>query len=212
MKRLLDLFSLARRIPAFMYACVGVVGIAGGLWQWHLHAVAAAEKRGAQQVLDAAKFDSTLIANVAAARRMVERNTDSVITVVRWRVGRVDSAAIIAAALARQLPPEIDTLPSVVALKTAVFDLERATRAMRDSLPAQIKAAVDIERANGAMERGVLVAQLTESRLINARQAEQITELSKRPTRITLVKVGATALGAGFAAGRWIVPLFTHHK
>lgn len=195
----------AKRIPTLVWVVVVGAGLAAGAWTWHgtwhRNAVTAAYAKGRKDLLEKAQFDTTLLAMFTKQRAAQQQRTDSVITVVKWRVAAVDSQAIVAAALARQLPPDIAALPEVVELKAAVFSVEASTRRLRDSIPQLIERAVLEERATQQLEVAAARAAVTAARLENITLTDSIAVLEKRPRWSTVRKVGAYAAGAGVVLG-----------
>jgi len=178
--------EIGRVLTPKQWVALGVaIGVMGAI-AWHLHtdrvAIAEAKESGRKSALEAARFDSALRAIIRKQVDTAQRRTDSVRTVVRWRVASVDSQAIAAATLAHQLPPSVDTLPAVVALKDAVFTLAATVKDLRADIHADSIALADERKAVRAAFMMDSTA-IESARLANIAQRDTITTLTKRPTR-----------------------------
>lgn len=207
MRRTLALLTrlgqFAHSIPTVGYVfALSVTVVSAGAW-WHGRAVDAMFERGRQDVIRAAKMDSTILEFAIAAQVLARSRTDTVIRYITQQAARVDSEAIAAAALARQVPVLYDSVPEVRALKAAVFRMEVTVHALTDSIPKLLQT-IDSERATARMTQDVLSAELTAAKIIIVAKSDSIAELEKRPTWGTVGKI-STGVVVVVEIGRAIV-------
>lgn len=191
------------RVPWYVWMTVVALAV---IWVHLAHdqtAKAEAYARGRAEALAAAHFDSTLLHMTRSALDSAKHRTDSVRTVVRWRTARVDSAAIMASALAQQLPPDLDSLPAIVQLKSAVFRVEAEAQKLTAENDSLTKA-IDSERAAHRMAIDVMAAQITQAHLETTREHEARVIAEKRPTRGKMAIVTTTVgVIVGVASFLW---------
>lgn len=201
MNKLLTLWRWLRSLPTLAYSIASVVTLGCILYAYHTHATNAAFARGQADVTERANALSDTVARLRAdtVSKQARQRTDSVRTVITWRVAQVDSAAIAAVALAQQLPPEIDTIPAVVELKQAVLTLgARVTELVTANTDFTVTLAD--ERSAHTAQVSFLTRDLTASQ---QREIGLADALTKRPRWRTVVKgvvYGAVA-GAGTLYG-----------
>lgn len=185
MSHLMRAWSFAKGVPSLVGLALTVFGVAVGAWQWHGGAVSDAYAKGRTDVLDQARVDSALIAMTIDARAKAMARTDTVRDTVRVRVERVREVAVRVPDSVRVAYPVVDTLVVESARLVAAVD--------------SLTQAIDMERATNAMALAVITAQLTESRLVNIRQADSLRAEVARPKRTIKGTVISAAIGAGLA-------------
>jgi len=182
--------ALLRGLPWPVYA----VAFIACLLAWHLHgdkaARAAARLDGRNEALaEAARMDSAADAAATVARANVDtarRTTDSARVRVRVRAEAIDSTAQRAVVLVQQLPPSINTLPAVIALKEAVFTLATEATGLRAALRADSLALAD-ERTKVTAAFALDSAAIVSARLVAVARSDTIRVLERRPTRTKAV-------------------------
>lgn len=182
-----------RRVPPAVYVLLAGVLIVAGAARSIANYGQSRFEEGKRVAKQSAAFDSTLVAMLTANRKNATAKTDTIVRYIKAAKGEVQKAV-------EAMPDTIKALPEVAPLVVACNSLEVAT----DSLVMQI----DVERAAHQMERSVLIAENTALRITTNQMRDSVEVLKKRPTRGTMAKVGAVALGVGLIAKpvtQWLV-------
>lgn len=201
MTALKDIWRGLTSLPSFIQGAAIIALALPLLFAWDGHRIASAEQRGADRVLARARVDSIALKASLKAAYMARTKTDTVLKVVTAKAKAVDSAAIIAAAFARQLPPALDTIPAVQELRGMVIDLSVRTTELAADVDS-LTRTLDAERATHRMAVDVAVAQLAEANMVILAKTDTITTLERRPTWHTVAKVAVVAPLA-WEAAKW---------
>ena len=184
----LTVWRFLRSVPASLYAGVALFVALVAAWALVASSIDKAYKRGHDETLAGAHFDSTLLALTDSIHAAKRAKTDTVVRVVTKVARRVDSVAIRIPDTLRIAYPVVDTL--VVESQRLVVAVDSLTHTLAD------------ERNASALLVGTLRGQLTQSRLETGREHDMVIALSKRPTRLKAVGFALASAGLGYAAGK----------
>jgi hypothetical protein len=146
-------------------------------------AKAEAYARGRAETLAGAHFDSTLLALTDSTHAAKRAHTDTVIKRVRGKAAKVDSQAIVVAALASFPQPKIDSFPEVQQLKAQALTLANESKRLVGAVDS-LTRTLSVERDASTLLVSTLRGQLTQSRLETGREHDMVIALQKRPTRL----------------------------
>lgn len=187
MMALLAVWRFLRSLPTMLWATFGALALLVCAYAWLTVTIDRAYARGHRETVNAAHFDSALVAHTDSARATATAHTDTVIRTVTVLAHRVDT-------LVRRVPDSVRVAYPVV--DTLVVEAT-ALATVTDSLTVALAS----ERVATTVALAVRDVQVTQARFVSFALTDSLTSVRKRPRWRTVVGVALLATAGGFAWG-----------